>query len=192
MEGFRRRAPLVQKAVARPRYRLAEPRVRGEACLGEINGRFEHARERHCPEVAEHNEPGADMSGHGGWQQAVVGNEADALLTEPVEGQPSRRGSLSGHGHRPSLEMDDHRALAAEAVLMRLEHGKAERDRRRCVYGVAAVTQHVVTHHGGEVVTGCHGVRAGAEVGTGNVFRHAILVSPPRRRILHEASLIAR
>ena len=150
----RRGRPLLPVAILIPLDAAAQSRVHGETVLGQLDGIAEDIGQAHGPEALEGEYPRVHCPRNGRGQEAVAGDDVEAQATEVVEGRALRHPALTvdrmdvlGLGL-----MDENRHLAADAVLVRLEHRQAEGDGRRGVDGVAAMLQHAEAGRGRQVV----------------------------------------
>ena len=145
-----------------------------EAVLGEANGGLEHLGVAHGAEAGEGQGPGVDDGGDGHGQVAVAGDEVDAVVAAPVDGE-----GLGGPAHAadgvglPVLRgVDEGGDLAADAAALGLEEVEADAHRRRRVDGVAPLLHDAEAGRGGQVVAGGDDAPGAHDDGPGGEFCH--------------------
>ena len=142
---------------------LAQGRVHGEAASGQLQGRREHVAQRERAERSQGGDPGVEGGRDARGQEAVAGDEVDAGGAEPGDGGARGRRAQAADGHHAAgtgiVDEDGH--LAADAVVLRFEHGQGQPGGHARVDGVAAALEHAHARRGGQVVArGDHAVAA--------------------------------
>ena len=116
-----------------------------EAVLGEVDRGLYDFGETHGAPACQSGRPCADNGGYAGGQVAVAGNEVDAVLTAPLDGERLRGPAHAGDGVSPAFFRGVHKRgnFAADATGLRLEQSLANAHSRRRVNGIAAAHQHL-------------------------------------------------
>ncbi len=120
--------------------------------LGVVDGGFEHIANTQPAVVAQHQHPAIERSRYDGGEEAVAGDQFQALRTIVFDRRRSRRRPLRADHLDLSVlrRIDDGRHVAAWANEMRLDHLQHESRRHRRVKGVAALFQHAHADGGGD------------------------------------------